>query len=76
MTVTRIGLDGIEFEADADLPAETFDVKLEIDFGDGSPGLGSYARVATRAGVHVEAVFTALAEADRRRIAPRLGDRG
>ena len=76
VTVTRVGLEGIEFEADADLPAETFDVKLVIDFGDGSPGPGSYARVATRAGVHVEAVFTALDEADRRRIVTRLGGPG
>jgi hypothetical protein len=48
-----------------------------IEFGDGPTGPGSYARVATRrpvaAGVHVEAVFTALDEADRRRIAARRG---
>ena len=78
--VTRLGLEGVAFEAAADLPAETFDVKLVIEFGDGLSGSGSYARVATRrlvaAAVHVEAVFTALDEADRRRIATRLEGRG
>ena len=54
------------------VPAGTFDVKLVIDFGDGRAGPGSYARVASRSGVRVEAVFTALDEADRRRIAARL----
>jgi hypothetical protein len=48
-----------------------------IEFGDGPPGPGSYARVATRrlaaAAVRVQAVFTALDEADRGRIAARLG---
>jgi class 3 adenylate cyclase len=78
--VTRLGLEGVAFEAEADLPAETFDVKLVIEFGDGPPGPGSYARVASRrpagTGVRVEAVFTALDEVDRRRIASRLEDRG
>jgi adenylate cyclase len=73
VTVTRLGLEEVVFEADPDLPAETFDVKLVIDFEDGSPGPGSYARVATRAGDRVAGVFTALDEADRRRIAVRLG---
>jgi adenylate cyclase len=74
--VRRLGLEAVAFEAGADLPAETFDVKLVMDFGDGPRGPGSYARVATRAGARVEAVFTALDETDRRRIAARLAGAG
>jgi class 3 adenylate cyclase len=76
VTVTRLGLEEVAFEAGPDLPAETFDVKLVIDFEDGSPGPGSYARVATRAGDRVAGVFTALDEADRRRIVACLGAAG
>jgi class 3 adenylate cyclase len=70
--IRRLGLREVAFDAGTDLPAGTFDVKLVIDFGDGRAGPGSYARVASRSGVRVEAVFTALDEADRRRIAARL----
>ena len=53
-------------------PDEAFDVKLVIEFGDGTAGNGSYARTAARqatpSGVRVHAVFTALDEDDAERI--------
>jgi class 3 adenylate cyclase len=73
--VTRLGLQDVQFEADPRLPDDVLDVKLLIDFGDGRAGAGSYARIAARhpvtpAGVTlVAAVFTALDEADREKIA-------
>jgi hypothetical protein len=49
------------------------DVTLVVDFGAGSRSPGSYARVAARESAPAgEAVFTALAEDDRRHIAARL----
>jgi class 3 adenylate cyclase len=77
--VTRLGVRDVHFEAPADLVADVLDVKLVIDFGDGRTGRGSYARLAARAPlgpapdapVRVTAVFTALDDADRERIAAR-----
>jgi adenylate cyclase len=76
--VTRLGLEAVQFETEAPLPEDTLDVKLIIDFGDGQMSPGSYARIAERSPVvpdarlRVDAVFTALDEADRQRIAARL----
>ena len=72
--VTRIGRTAVEFVANAALPATYSDLKLVVDFGDGGATDGSYVRVAARepsdrlgpAGTRIRAVFTSLAEADRR----------
>jgi class 3 adenylate cyclase len=70
--VRRLSLTRVELEAPAGLVDDVFDLKLLIDFGDDSPGGGSYARVAARRpaadAVRVEAVFTALDDRDARRI--------
>jgi sigma-B regulation protein RsbU (phosphoserine phosphatase) len=74
--VTRLGHAAVEFEAGGALPAEHSDLKLVIELGPGTPVAESYVRVATRepwtgageAGARIRAVFTSLAEADRKRI--------
>jgi adenylate cyclase len=70
--VRRLSLTRVELEAPAELVDDVFDLKLVIDFGDDSPGGGSYARLAARrpaaGAVRVDAVFTALDDRDARRI--------
>jgi hypothetical protein len=70
--LTRLGLARVEFEADRDFPDDAVDVKLVIEFGEGVPGNGSYARAAARrpvaAGIQVEALLTALDPHDAERL--------
>jgi len=78
--VTRLDLRGVRFETDEMLPESVLDVKLVIDFSDGHPGDGTYARIALRrrsaskpdGGVSADAAFTSLDEGDRQHIASLL----
>jgi adenylate cyclase len=83
MRITRLGRGAVEFVTSAPLPLASRDLKLAVDFGDGTASEGSYVRVATRGasdrpgpdGAQVRAVFTSLAEADRARIDHLIGVR-
>jgi class 3 adenylate cyclase len=81
--VVRLGPASVEFMAGPALTADHLDLKLVLDLARGAPAVESYVRVAAReaaAGAgpgttRIRAVFTSLAEADRRRIEGLVGER-